>query len=981
MFANPDGTWTSETNGTPSYVKDQDGQWHDVDPTLVQRDGHLQPAYATTDLTLSNGGDTTFASVTEDGKKVDFHWPTTLPTPVVDGNVATYSDAVPGGGDLVVTAGTNGFHHDIVLHHAPSGAQTSDPSWTIPVATHGAVLDKTEDGGLEVATTGGDPIMTADPPVMYDSAGGTPATDAGDATDPDNPVTDPVDDPETNVAPLATTVGENAAGTATMTLTADKDFLTDPSTVYPVVVDPNFVDVPSSDTWVESSHPNQQNPSDASLMVGYNGAYAARSFVAFTWSNIANLQSDTIQSATMTLRNYSSLSCAGSAIRAERLTEPWSVNDGISWNNQPSFATNDYSQYSPAHGGPNCTYDDAIFPMKPIVTYWAAHPAQNYGVRIKAVDETTTDSWREYRSANYATASVSPRLSITYSPPPNAPTSLFAVDGQPLSALVSSDNVTVSFDIVSSTGATTTVKSSEVDAGQRASVALPAGLAAGRYTVRATCDDGSLKSTSVATTTLVVDPSAAALVDSKAIATQAITSGASAMTGHTPAASTQTSDAATALQNDADIPAPVALQEATAAQAETSDHLAYVGDLADTYIDSGLQIDESVVTVSVDSSSMPTATSAQINLTATYDQTIDDIDTGNGDKYITASGDLAPLNPDATADDEADTSTFDDQYVATFTFTAHNVTTPAGIQVLAYYIPTLTDLTQASPADASEGDDGSVPGGETAGTTETDPSDAPSNPPGAVTGDSPESADGGEGDDGGEDETLLVPDPGDALSDNSAEADGQPLTAAEVGDTATTSLEPSGDSGDSVNSVQSAASYTASYDRLAVARYALTWTNAAHRNKMNSDYPTFDDNCANFVSQALRAGGWPTDGGLFDTPRNLTTWHYNLPGPFGATHTWSGAKYLLGYAYSQKHLNAAKYITDLVPGDLIFFDWHANNSVNHAMVVTGRTKKGMPMLSGKTNNRHNIPWATFNAIALRDYGVYLVYGLGHLKTS
>jgi hypothetical protein len=108
VYANPDGTWTGETAPEPEQVQDDHGAWHDVDTTLVQRDGGLAPAYADSDLVLSDGGDKTFASMTEDGKELGWRWPSTLPAPVVEGNTATYRDALPGVGDLVVTATSTG---------------------------------------------------------------------------------------------------------------------------------------------------------------------------------------------------------------------------------------------------------------------------------------------------------------------------------------------------------------------------------------------------------------------------------------------------------------------------------------------------------------------------------------------------------------------------------------------------------------------------------------------------------------------------------------------------------------------------------------------------------------------------------------------------------------------------------------------------------------------------------------------------------
>lgn len=514
VFANPDGTWTAEATTEPAYVQDAAGTWHDVDPTLVERDGHWVPRYAATDMALSDGGDTTFASLTEDGQKVDWHWPTTLPTPVVDGNVATYPDAVPGGGDLVVTATATGFSHDIVLHQAPAAAENGkDPAWTIPVATHGADLDATSGGGLVITDPDhggqhGQQIATAAPPVMYDAAGLAPGQDITD------PTVDPTADPATDTAVLDTTVGQNAAGTPTMTLSADARFLTDPATVYPVVIDPSFTVTPSGDTWVDSQSPTNEHASSVALEAGYNGSYATRSFLAFDWTAVSNLASKDVVSASLKMRNYNSLSCAGSEIRAQRVTEPWTV--GISWNTQPGFTTSGYASYTPAHGGTNCATDWATWDLTDIVSYWAAHPAENYGIRIKAADETTTASWREYRSVNYTTTSYRPTLAVTYNTAPNKPSAPtvttspgsntgYSISTTPTFKATVSDpdkgQVRAKFEVYQGSTLVWSGYSPYVSSGGTATLksgALTNGVA---YTVKATANDGIDSSVSASTAT------------------------------------------------------------------------------------------------------------------------------------------------------------------------------------------------------------------------------------------------------------------------------------------------------------------------------------------------------------------------------------------------------------------------------------------------------------------------------------------------
>ncbi|MFB9573887.1 amidase domain-containing protein [Streptomyces yanii] len=59
-----------------------------------------------------------------------------------------------------------------------------------------------------------------------------------------------------------------------------------------------------------------------------------------------------------------------------------------------------------------------------------------------------------------------------------------------------------------------------------------------------------------------------------------------------------------------------------------------------------------------------------------------------------------------------------------------------------------------------------------------------------------------------------------------------------------------------------------------------------------------DNNCTNFASQAMNAGGWPIVGGV--DPDNMDNWTYDLWGPRGPSKTWSMAYKLWMYASDSK---------------------------------------------------------------------------------
>lgn len=441
VFANPDGSWTSDTTPGPQRVRDEEGEWVGVDTTLVKVGGRLVPTASAVEMSLSAGGDKVFADAIPDGgvakDELAWRWSRDLPEPVVDGSTATYVDAVEGGGDLVVTATPTGFTHNIVLHEVPAGlANEGDtpvdgPVFEVPVVTPGAKLEAAVDGSLEVVDTKGagtgDQVAAAPTPLMWDSS---EDPDSGD------PVVETVD------VSVANSTASNGTPIGTIALAPSVEFLTDPATVYPVTIDPTFTLLAQVDTWVSTAYPSSQSGSDE-LRAGTSdgGTNKARSYLKFpgdsTWDGTQ------ILSAKLTLRNWSSSSCSGAAVRAQRLLEPFNSTT-ISWSSQPE-ASNFYSaDYVPGHGGANCSADDATWNIKDMVQAWADNALDNNGLRLRAVDETNSATYRKYRSLEYG--NVRPKIVVTYNRAPGVPTAVtatplttYAAPGQTAAATYTSD--------------------------------------------------------------------------------------------------------------------------------------------------------------------------------------------------------------------------------------------------------------------------------------------------------------------------------------------------------------------------------------------------------------------------------------------------------------------------------------------------------------------------------------------------------------
>ncbi|AXB44496.1 amidase domain-containing protein [Amycolatopsis albispora] len=130
-------------------------------------------------------------------------------------------------------------------------------------------------------------------------------------------------------------------------------------------------------------------------------------------------------------------------------------------------------------------------------------------------------------------------------------------------------------------------------------------------------------------------------------------------------------------------------------------------------------------------------------------------------------------------------------------------------------------------------------------------------------------------------------------------------------------------------------SAAASYSRQAMADYARKW--ALGRNPA---YESFGNDCANFVSQSLRAGGWKNVANYHNTP---DAWRHLVAaaGRQLNSNTWSVShdQLYFGWTYSGRTRNIVGEPVYL--GALVYADWATagggvghDGHIDHAMIVS-----------------------------------------------
>ncbi|ONI83265.1 hypothetical protein ALI22I_32470 [Saccharothrix sp. ALI-22-I] len=215
-YENPDGTRTVKQSTEPLNVKDQQGRWSPVDPTLevdgatrrVKAKRHpLKPTLGAT------ADDPSLIAVEFEGRKVSLgvEQPARGKKAEVGGKSVEYADVIEDA-DLKYEVTAGSVKETIVLAKAPA-----KPSWRFTLSTGGLEPVVTGHGAVELRDGSGTPKIVMPPIVTWDSSGGEDK-------------------------PPAHTGGayglEKSGDEWVLTVSVDEAWLRDPARVYPVSVDP-----------------------------------------------------------------------------------------------------------------------------------------------------------------------------------------------------------------------------------------------------------------------------------------------------------------------------------------------------------------------------------------------------------------------------------------------------------------------------------------------------------------------------------------------------------------------------------------------------------------------------------------------------------------------------------------------------------------------------------------------------------------------
>ncbi|MEV5342019.1 LamG domain-containing protein [Streptomyces sp. NPDC052676] len=437
--ANPDGTFLLTQSSTPQRVKQADGSWGAVDPTLERRsDGRIAPKGAVVDLSFSGGGPgSDMLRLGKDGRSFTLGWADALPEPSLDGATATYSNVLDGV-DLQLTATAEGYREVLVVKTPQAARHPALEQVELTASGDGLAVVPGAGGGLRAVDEDGNAVFRGPAGQMWDSSGDTesgprPQLMTSDAET--SPNSEPEEDPSQPGEGDASAVLPVKVDGGTVAVRPDLNLLRGEDTVYPVFIDPP-VGLGAQERTKISSDGDKFWMFDDDKGVGKCGSadgyscgsgYVDRMYFEFAPTKLAGKY---VLDATFRARETWSFNCTPYWVDLERTDN---ISEGTRW---PGPAQLDQmgDRYVSAGRGDLCTPDqpDAWIEfndnpdetdenLKNTVRSFADGKISRLTLMLRAKDETEPRAWKRFDD--------NAELQVVFAYKPGVPTDVGLIPG------------------------------------------------------------------------------------------------------------------------------------------------------------------------------------------------------------------------------------------------------------------------------------------------------------------------------------------------------------------------------------------------------------------------------------------------------------------------------------------------------------------------------------------------------------------------
>ncbi len=159
------------------------------------------------------------------------------------------------------------------------------------------------------------------------------------------------------------------------------------------------------------------------------------------------------------------------------------------------------------------------------------------------------------------------------------------------------------------------------------------------------------------------------------------------------------------------------------------------------------------------------------------------------------------------------------------------------------------------------------------------------------------------------------------------------------------------------------------YERKKGIAYAMHWW-----NKRNPDFQIFENDCTNYVSQCLLAGGFPME----HIGQKEAGWWYQGSGlkSDSWSYSWSVAHSLRWYLASKETEAMVSQMEDasqLKPGDVICYDFDGDGLWQHNAFVVAENYRGEPLVNAHTQDSLLRYWSYLDSPAATQHMRYLFF--------
>jgi len=421
-WTNLDGSKAVNFTSGRSYFQGTDGLWHTIDLHLSQTaSGFVGTSVDSNVATLGLTSAGAVATVGSGSTLVSVAHPDAIgATGVPDSfRTVTYSSGLSGGRTLTEALTADGFEESVTLPDAGHG-----DSYTDTVTLPSGVTANADSGGVTFSDSNGNVIGTFGNGTAHDS---TANLHTGDGYE----------------TPATVGLVGLSGNAATIQVSIDSTWLSDPSRTFPVVIDPvystevssgncsssGFSSYDACDTYVNSDNYGGQYSTQTQLRSGSPGLCEQgtnctpnRTRTLIQWPTdsygYAPYQYP-VTSAYASVYNYTDPSGNYAYTDAYGLGGP--VTSSTDWSNQPASDGSGYydTKYF-ANGNGWVTWN-----VTGLVQKWFNGSEPSYGMELQADNEYDYNAFRQYLSSENG-YQYAPELLVSYIVPPTAPTSLSA---------------------------------------------------------------------------------------------------------------------------------------------------------------------------------------------------------------------------------------------------------------------------------------------------------------------------------------------------------------------------------------------------------------------------------------------------------------------------------------------------------------------------------------------------------------------------